>query len=115
MPKIAKFGKLISKTARKCLGLEEKEMPMVRYFWHRGPWTGKNRDPFITVEKRTGNQLTSFKMDRNSKCVLRSALNNSWNGKKNPQKSPSKFFQRINLTDISSFTTNADASIKKCK
>ena len=66
------------------------------------PWALKNRDPFITVEKRTGNQLTSFKMDRNSKCVLRSALNNSWNGKKNPLKGPSKVFQRINLTDISS-------------
>ena len=55
--KISEFGK-----AGKCL--EEKEM--VRYFWHRGPWTEKNRDPFVTVEKRTGNQLTSFKMDRNS-------------------------------------------------
>lgn len=44
------------------------------------PWAlnrKEYRDPFITVEKRTGNQLTSFKMDRNSKCVLRSALNNS--------------------------------------
>ena len=67
--KISEFGKFKKSNCRQKFSiLEEKEM--VRYFWHRGPWTEKNRDPFITVEKRTGNQLTSFKMDRNSSVFL---------------------------------------------
>ena len=48
------------KTAGKTF--EEKEM--VRIFDTVG--LEQNRNPFVTVEKRTGNQLTSFKMDRNS-------------------------------------------------